>query len=272
MSWKKKRISKKEKKQRQVILLVSLVALIILLFVIMLCEIFVTHKDFYEMESRVSNVALAQDSNNDNYQTAGWLKVQGTNLDLPVLTGIDNDIDFPVEMEKYVWNVGNKRGFQKKIDIMGHNIFNLSSSPKLTSDSFNRFEELMGFVYYDFAKDNKYFQITIDGKDYLYKIFSVDFIDAVDVDMFPSGDYTRDDIQYQLDLFKKNTIYDYDVDVNEDDSFASLITCTRFFGTEEYIDRSNEKIKDYDIKKTKNYAKVEKVLKGDDDNDTDSSM
>ena len=247
----------------------------------MLCEMFITHKDYYKYESRVSNVALAQDSNNSNYQTIGWLKVQGTNLDLPILTGIDDDSDFPVEMEKYVWNVGPNRRFQNKLDIMGHNIYNLSSSPKLSSDNFNRFEELMSFVYYDFAKENKYFQVTIDGKDYIYKIFSVDFINAVDVDMFPSGKYTTEDIKYQLDLFKENTLYDYHVDVNENDNIVSLITCTRFFGTEKYIDflvngrlvREGEKIDDYSVtKNSRNYSKVEKILKGDDKDESDSSM
>lgn len=282
MSWKKKKLTKKEKKRNRIILLVLLVVLIIVLFSLMLFEIFVGKKDYYSIESRISNVALSQQSNsNSNYRTIGWLKVQGTNLDLPILAGIDDNTNFPVEMEKYVWNVGSNAEFQNKIDIMGHNIFNLSSSPKTEGNNFNRFEELMGFVYYDYAKDNKYIQLTIDGKDYLYKIFSVDFIDAIDVDMFPSGEYTKEDLKYQIGLFKDNTLYDYDVDVNENDQLISLITCTRFFGSDQYIDflvngrlvREGEKVSNYSMKKNeKNYKKVEKILKGDDDNESDSSM
>ena len=277
----RKRKIKKEEKRNLIVLITSISGLLIVLFVVMLCEIFITHKDYYQLESRISNVVLAQDSNKDKYQTVGWVKVQGTNLDLPVLTGIDDNTDFPVEMEKYVWAVNGDGKFHNKIDIMGHNIYNLSSSPKLSSENFNRFEELMSFVYYDFAKENKYIQLTIDGKYYVYKIFSVDFINAVDVDMFPSGDYTKDDIRYQLDLFKENTIYNYDVDVNENDNLISLITCTRFFGSNKYIDflvngrlvREGEKVNDYSVEKNKvNYEKVENVLKGDDNNESDSSM
>ena len=202
-------------------------------------------------------------------------------MDLPILSGIDDNTNYPVEKEKYVWNVSSDGVFRNKMDIMGHNIYNLSSTPKISSPNFKRFEELMAFVYYDFAKDNKYIQLTIDGKDYVYKIFSVDFLDAVDVDMFPTGEYETDDLKYQIDLFKKTSLYDYNVDVNEDDYLISLITCTRFFGTDKYIDflvngrlvRDGESIKNYSVKiNHDNYDKVEKILRGDDKNESEDSM
>ena len=53
---------------------------------------------------------------------------------------------------------------------------------------------------------------------------------------------------------KKNSIYDYDVDVNKDDKIISVATCTRFFGLDDYKDfRIGQKIevkskpKDYQI-------------------------
>lgn len=279
MSVKKKKDKKSDGKN---IVIVSIV-MASLVFIFIVCfSILVSFKTYYKVESRVSDVALAQDNKKDTrYQTSGWLKVQGTNLDLPVLTGIDDNTDYPVEMKKYVWNINGDGKFHNKIDIMGHNIFNLSSSPKLYSDDFYRFEELMSFVYYDFAKENKYIQLTIDGKDYLYKIFSVDFLDAVDVDSFPSGNYEKSDLKYQIDLFKEHSLYNYDVDVNENDNLISLITCTRFFGNDRYIDflvngrlvRKNESVHNYSVvKNKKNYTKVENVLKGDDDNESEDSM
>ena len=280
MSSKRKKVRKKEFIRRNVILLVLLVILIICLFLVLLVRMFVHPKDYYTVESRVSNISMISNQNTDNYETVGWLRVQGTNLDMPILSGIDDNANFPVEMERYVWNMNNDDKFYNKMNIMGHNIFNLSSHPKITSDNFNRFEELMAFVYYDFAKENKYIQLTINGKDYLYKIFSVVFLDAVDVDMFPTGNYSKESMQYQIDLFQKNTLFDYDVDVNADDQLISLITCTRFFSNQKYIDfavngrlvRENEKINDYSVKKTQNYDQIEKILKGDDDNESESSM
>lgn len=284
MSWRKKKNTKKGLMQKQVVLLFSFAALLLTLFVVMLFEMFINNdkKSYYIMKSRVSDAAMAKDSNsNGNYQVVGWVKVQGTKLDMPILTGIDDNSDFPVKMEKYVWDATGDGKFHNKLNIMGHNIYNLSSHPKKSSNKFNRFEELMSFVYYDYAKENKYIQITINNEDYLYKIFSVDFINAVDVDMFPKGEYSASDLRYQIDLFKQNTLYDYDVDVNENDSLVSLITCTRFFGSDKYIDflvngrlvREGEKIDNYPVKINKvNYDKVEAILKGDDENESDSSM
>lgn len=266
---------------KNIIILSIVMVSLVFVFVVVL-SVLVSFKKYYKIESRVSNVALANDNQKDSrYRTSGWLKVQGTNLDLPVLTGINDNTNFPVEMKKYVWSINGDGKFHNKIDIMGHNIFNLSSSPKLYSDDFYRFEELMGFVYYDFAKENKYIQLTIDGKDYLYKIFSVNFLDAVDVDSFPSGDYEKSDLKYQIDLFKKLSLYDYDIEVNENDNLISLITCTRFFGNDRYIDflvngrlvREGESVNNYSVvKNKKNYAKVENILKGDDDNESEDSM
>lgn len=280
MSGKSKKLRKKKMIRKNALLLVLLVVLIICLFLLMLFQMFVHFKDYYRVESRVSNISMMSNQNKKDYKTVGWVRVQGTNLDLPILSGIDDNAHFPVEMERYVWNVNNDGKFYNKMNIMGHNIFNLSSHPKLTSDDFNRFEELMSFVYYDFAKENKYIQLTIDGKDYLYKIFAVDFINAVDVDMFPTGNYSKEDIQYQIDLFQENNLYDYDVDVNADDQLISLITCTRFYGNDNYIDflvngrlvRENEKIDNYSVSKTHQYDEVEKILKGDDKNESESSM
>ena len=161
---------------------------------------------------------------------------------------------------------------------MGHNILNLGSSPKKKADNFKRFEELMAFVYYDFADENKYFQITIDGEDYLYKIYAAGFIKSDLVSVFYSGDNNEDELQYQINDLLKHSIYDYDVDVNVEDSIATLITCTRFFGSQDddffvsgRLVRKNEKISDYNVKKNDNYNKVEKIMKGDENDEEETA-
>ena len=39
--------------------------------------------------------------------------------------------------------------------------------------SFNNFENLPSFLYYDFAKDNKYIQYSDEKNNYLYKIYAI---------------------------------------------------------------------------------------------------
>ena len=64
------------------------------------------------------------------------------------------------------------------------NILNLGTNPVMKDDMYVYFEELMNFVYYDFAKENQFIQLNVNGEDYIYKIFSVDFLKVFDVNKF----------------------------------------------------------------------------------------
>ena len=152
--------------------------------------------------------------------------------------------------------------------IMGHNIMNLSQNPKITYKDHVRFEQLMSFTYLDFAKENEYVQFTIDGKDYLFKIFSVSYPDTFDVVSYNDPNLTEKDVKKFVNNSLKNSIYDYDIDVNENDTIISLITCTRMFYHEKdfVVDarlvREGESTGKYKVEKNKNYDVVEKMMKG----------
>ena len=179
--------------------------------------------------------------------------------------------DYPVTMEKYAWSLSDKKKYYNFMAIFGHNLMNLGV-PKKSDSSFKRFEELMSFIYEDFAKEHKYFQYTINGKTYVYKIFSVDIDYASTIYEFPKHGASKNEMKSLIKEFKDNSIYKYNVDVNEDDDILVLTTCTRLFAEEGYYDmlvagkriESNEKATDYSFTKTEKYKKIEKILKGDD--------
>ena len=231
--------------------------------------------DYYKVVSRTDKVKTTKvDYPDDPLETVGWIQVQGTNIDYPVVFK-DTLEAFPGEISKYGWLTNYDNKFTNHMRISGHNLFNLSSTPKMESKLFERFESLMSFVYYDFAKDNKYIQFTYDGKEYVYKIFSTAFISNSTKYDFPvSNEYSSKEMDEYIKVLKKNSIYDYDVDVNKNDKIISVITCTRFFGLDDNLDfrivgrlvRENEKLNNYSVKKNKNYEKVEKKLKGDEEN------
>ena len=236
-------------------------------------------KELFKIETRVKNVEETDVFEDSSYKTIGWVRVEGTDIDYPVIYSSSKESDFPVELDSYAWSLNYGAGFHNMINIMGHNIFNLSSSPKVKSDKFKRFEELMAFSYYDFAKDNKYIQLTIGGKDYAYKIFSVGFVLTSGTTSFPlTDDYSEKEMKEHIDFLNKRSIYKYDVDVDEKDSLISLITCTRFFGRdvdyEFFVNgrllRDGEKIEEYDVKTTDKYKDIEKILKGDGNDEEDS--
>ncbi len=276
MSWRKKKKEIKKIKHKAGLIICLMFAAVIGLIILLTIKIINSNNKLYKVESRVETLKNVKPIENSNFKTIGWLKVEGTNIDLPIVYSDNDNEDFPVQLESFGWA---KKKFDKNstyFDITGHNIFNLSSTPKIKSDMFKRFEELMAFVYYDFAKDNEYIQLTVDNKDYIYKIFSVGFIDKSVASFFPiKSDIEKDDINELIKVFKEKSLYKYDISVNANDKIISLSTCTRFYGansdTEFYVVgrliRDDEKINHYKVIKNKKYEQVLKKLKGDENNE-----
>ncbi len=276
MSWKKKK-KQINRTKHKVTLIVGLMFAVVIGLVIFLCfRIFNNTSNNFKVESRVKQLEEAQKKNSKDYETIGWLRIQGTEVDLPIIYSEDTTADFPVELENYVWTKNISKEFSGHISILGHNIFNLSAHPKIKSNSFHRLEQLMAFVYYDFAKDNQYIQLTWDGKDYVYKIFAAGFVNTVDASFFNRyGTPTKETIKFEEEFVKKTSLYDYDVEVDENDSLISLSTCTRFYGSNSGLEfyvtgrllRDGEKIEHYKVTKNSNYNEIEKKLKGDEENE-----
>ena len=267
----KKKLSR-EDKNKNIVLLCLLCSLIFLLIILSIKELFLGN--YYKIEPRNDNINKMKSKNTDEYKVYGWIRVQGTDIDYPLIGFKSNNSSLPDNISKYAWLMQGDYKFHNVINIMGHNFMNLSSKPYLHDDNFDRFEEIMDFVYYDFAKDNKYIQLTMDGKDYLYKIFASGFIDNYDYNTLPYNEYSKDEIKKYLDIIKDNSIYKYDVNIKENDSFITLATCTRFNSSMDddfYIAgrlvRNNEHITNYSVHKNKKYEKIEKKLKGVDVDD-----
>ena len=272
MSRKKK---SKDMKNKLYLSIGAIAILLVVLLVLLGYRLF-NQKDYYEVDSRINEVK-EKGKIDDTYSTAGWLKVQGTDIDIPVVYSENFEKEFPMELESFAWTRSGDAKFHNIIKVTGHNLFNLSSKPKIKSKNFHRLDQLMAFVYYDFAKENKYIQYTVDGKDYVYKIFAAGFIDQGYYFSIQT-DYPKDVMKSTIDEAKKMSLYDYKVDVKENDNLISLSTCTRFFGQEDEKNffvfgrmvREGEKINNYRVVKNDSYKKVEKILKGDDNDENDT--
>ena len=208
----------------------------------------------------------------ENYFVVGWLQVQGTNIDLPIFTStisvVEENEPGSVDIN-YGWrNINYKQG-ENRLAIMGHNILNLSSKPMISNEFLTDFEELMSFVYHDFAEENLYVMYTDEnGNEVIYMIYGVSFVNGSDDFGYSISNENKKEIDTYIDTVKKTSIYDYDLDVKNTDSLLSLFTCTRFFGatskTSIKIDlrklRDSEKTYKYDVKKNKNYDEIYKQL------------
>jgi len=236
-------------------------------------------KEIYEVEDRTKMIEDNQKHNTDLYEVNAWIKVQGTNIDIPVIGYIrHNTENEKIKIDNYAWQPDNHHELVNKETIIGHNILNLSAQPMIGSKYFKSFEDLMSFVYYDFAKDNKYVQYTIDGKNYTYKIFSVFFDDTVKmINDQHNTDISKKEMKKVINRYKKSSYFKYDVDVDENDKIITLNTCTRFYGVSNYktfvvnarLLRENEKMTDYNVKVKDNYKIIKKMIeeKGEEENE-----
>ena len=263
---------KRSKKHKKFFILIFAIILIICLLTafIILKKL---SKDYYVIRPRVENVSEKVIDSYEEYETVGWIQIQGTTIDLPVL--YNQDGYYPVEVEGYAKMPSYSPGFHNLLYVSGHNIFNLSSTPRIKAEEFTRFEELMSFVYYDFAKENKYIQLTYEGEEYVYKIFMVGFIPISEKLFYSALDYDEEQMETYLKKIEEYNIYDYQIDVSKDDKIISLSTCTRFFANNQdwkfyvvgRLVRENEKLTNYSVSKSDNYSKIEEKLKGDELNE-----
>ena len=253
----------KNKKEKKVFLTIGILIFILLV----LGGIRIFTNDSVKISSRVDEIKKYQ-KEHSKYEVTGWLMVPGTDIDYPVLENVNAVTIEDSENMDYLWKNGVLDKLNRINYIMGHNIMNLSKNPKITDSKNVRFEQLMSFTYLDFAKKNEYVQFTINGEDYLFKIFSVSYPDQYDVTSYNRSEYDDSDVKEYVEESLKNSIYKYDIDVNEKDTIISLITCTRMFEYERdfrvdaRLVRKGEATGRYKVSATDNYKVVEKKMKG----------
>lgn len=270
---KKKKTVKKTNRKK--ILAILIVILVLCLFIPSLVSLLIGEKNIYKIDSRLKEIKKEKKNDKAGYETVAWLRVQGTNIDAPIII-YNNDegtsaVDY-IDKEDYLWNENPNPKLFNKVSILGHNILNLSAKPEIGMEYFSRFDDLMSFIYTDFVKENKYVQYTIDGKDYMYKIFGVYFEEQFELDLYNETDYTKEQMKAFLKIVEKETLFDFDVEVNENDKVISLVTCTRMFGKDDSREfvvvarqvREDESLINYDVEETNNYKDIKAMLKGDD--------
>lgn len=248
----------KKDKRKQIRTLIKVAeSLVVLLIVVGGLYFFLSRGNYvlaapYESKSRTNRVGEMV----ENFTSIGWIQVEGTNIDYPIVYMTPRVYQSNLN---YSWIKHRPTSDENRLVIFGHNIKNISSKPLKVDPGHERFEQLMSFVYFDFAKDNEYITYTKeDGNEEVYKIFAVSFHDANDEE---ENSISKDKVPSYIEESRKSSIYDYDIDVDKNDTLLSLITCTRYFGDKEKtqfrIDarklRENETTEKYRMNKNKNY-------------------
>ncbi len=269
MPRKKKNQKKSKKTSNYLTICVIICAVLLLAFLgVVLYKLIFTS---YKVTPRTQKIT--EETKKRSEEVIGWIKVQGTNIDYPVIYNSE-DVDIEREIGDFAWMNTKIDKLTNRPIIYGHNLRNISSHPDITNKGHTRFEQLLSFLYPSFVKNNKYIQFTIDGKDYVYKIFSISIAEIKDINIDMSS-LTKKEMKEYIAKSKKDSYFKFNVDVDTNDGIITLVTCTRFFGPNTGYDfkidarlvRNGEMLSNYGFKEKNNYKTIDKILKGDEANE-----
>ena len=158
-----------------------------------------------------------------NEDTVGWIKVNNTKIDYPVVQSTDN---------KYYL----KRDFNKKSNSMGwiymdyrNNIYNLSNNTIVMGHNIKA-GLMFGTLRYTTNEswytnpENQIITFNTKVKNMKWKIFSIYSIPVTNDYLYANfGDL--DEFKLFVDKLKARSIYDFKVEVNKEDHILTLNTC-----------------------------------------------
>ncbi len=270
----KKKLTKKQKRQLARLVLACIAFILVVSIPVGLIVFFTNNgtSSVYKTVDRVKNInkEKKKESDANGFGTIGWLRVQGTRIDTPIIKYDSLETIENVDKEDFLWNEQKEEKLQNRVNIQGHNVLNLSSKPEVGLEYFSKFEELMSFVYLDFAKENQFVQYTVGGENYLYQIFAVYFDEVYNLDLYNPNGYSDEEMTTFIDRSLEKSIFNYDVKVNDDDNVIALITCTRMYGSDKkqfvVVGKqipTNTKTAKATVKESKNYKEIRNLMEGE---------
>ena len=159
-----------------------------------------------------------------NSEIVAYLKVNGTNIDYVVTKGKDNKYYLKHNLYKKSSVAGwifmdyhNKLdGTDKNIVIYGHNTMN--------GTMFGSLRNVIKKEWYT-NPDNYIINLVLDGKVLTYQVFSTY---SIKVEDYYINTIFKNNNEFNkfVNTLKKRSVYNYNVDVNGDDSILTLSTCT----------------------------------------------
>lgn len=158
----------------------------------------------------------------NNSDTVAWIKVEGTDIDYPVVQTNNNDYYLNHSFDKSVNGAGwvfadykNKfDGTDKNIVIYGHN--------RRDGSMFSSLKNILNVEWYN-NDDNKYVTFITDTDFAMYEVFSI--YQTENEDYYIKTSFWENEFYSFLQTIKNRSIKNFNVDVNENDSILTLSTC-----------------------------------------------
>lgn len=164
-----------------------------------------------------------QELKSKNNETVAWLKVNGTDIEYPIVQGKDNSYYLTNSFDKTYNKAGwpfvdyqNKLdGTDKNIIVYGHN--------RRDGSMFESLKNVLTDEWYSDEENRKIVFITENQKN-VYEVFSTYKIEVEDYYLQTGFSNSENFINF-VNTLKKRSTKDYNVNVSQDDTILTLSTC-----------------------------------------------
>ena len=225
-----------KKKSKILVTFIQIVLIAVIIFSgIKIIEWIKSNKKNKDIMSEIKeNVVInnEMDSNNEEYKidfaklkqknsdAIAWIKVNGTDIDFPVVKGTDNSYylthNFDKEKNKAGWIFADYRnkfdGTDKNIIIYGHNMKNGSMFASL--------KDVIKEEWYN-NENNKYIALITENENCKYQVFSVYQTETEEYYLQTNISNFKEFVEKIKGRSKKN----FNVDIKETGSILTLSTC-----------------------------------------------
>lgn len=158
-----------------------------------------------------------------NNETVGWIQVNGTNINYPIVQHEDNNFYLEHDFYKRKTNIGwifadyrdNMEILNNNTIIYGHNLINRTM--------FGSLPYMLNKNWFN-SKNNQYIKLSTKTSNTIWQIFSVYKIEPT-TDYLQSVFNSIENYQNFLNTLKNRSIRDFNVNLNYTDKIITLSTC-----------------------------------------------
>ena len=177
-----------------------------------------------EYSSNISYASINLDDYiHQNTETVGWIIVNGTNINYPVVKHSDNDYylnhDFYKRKTNIGWVFADYRNNFEELDnntiIYAHNLINRTMFGQLPYLLKNNWQS---------NENNHYIKLSTKTENSIWKIFSVYKIDPT-IDYLQVRFYSQETYQKFLNTLKNRSAYNFNTEITVKDNIITLSTC-----------------------------------------------
>ena len=206
---------------------------IVLISIIAICayKIYDKTAEYKKADESYEQIRLEKKNENNNnlydkYEDyRGWIKVDNTNIDYPIVQGKDNSFYLDKDINKNYVSSGSifmnylNNGFNDENTVLfGHHMRNKTMFAQLTK-----------FKDKDFFNQNNLIKIEDENNTYTYEVFSVYVADLNNKDYLKVNFNNEQDKENYINYIKNRSLYKKDIEVNSSDDIITLYTCSYEF-------------------------------------------